>query len=151
LLTSKMLFPKQSTGLRWRADSFRHRRPQSPTSHFGSNEKTPASQLEPIYYCQNGWKGLAHCALKLYTHWLNPGNHFENHTSEISRPNCIICIINCSSTLTLIQILFQAWCTAVIRGIKMFLLFLSLRKLWLILNWEKVLKVNLKVKNALKK
>ena len=37
-------------------------------------------------------------------------DHFESYIFEISRQNCIICTINCASTLNFIQIQIQVWC-----------------------------------------
>ena len=48
------------------------------------------SQLEPIYYCQNGREGLAHSALKLSALPLSPVDYFENYIFEISRQNCYL-------------------------------------------------------------
>ena len=49
--------------------------------------KDSREPLEPVYYCRNGRKGLAHSGLKLSALCLSPVDCFENHIFEISRQN----------------------------------------------------------------
>ena len=64
--------------------------------------KDSREPLEPIYYCRNGRDGLAHGALKLSALSLSPVDYFEYYIFEIKRQNCIVCTIDCASTLTFI-------------------------------------------------
>ena len=89
---------------------------QAPPPNLAVVNDSP--KLARTYLLLPKWEGrlgpLAHSALKLSALHLSPVDYFENYIFEISRQNCIICTINCASTLTFIYILVPALCAGLI-------------------------------------